>query len=154
MKTFLIIDYWMQTILLCLMGMTIPLIFVPLLLLLGFGGWQLLSGLITAIFYKKLNREAYLPKALAYVLFLYLGFEAMELFPFLEELGGIAFILFVLITPLVIGFWYYLMVRRDYDHFCREKVIKPNTMEMNSPFVEERKRVIAVANNFPRGYTA
>lgn len=138
MKTFLIIDYWMQTILLCLMGITIPLIFVPLLLLLGFGGWQLLSGLITAVFYKKLARKAYLPKALAYVLFLFLGAKAMEIFPFLEELGGIAFVLFMLVIPLAIGYWYYFMVRRDYDHFCKEKVIKPNTMEMNSPFVKDK----------------
>ena len=135
MKTFLSIDYWMQTILLCLMGLTIPTIIIPLYLLLAFGGWQLLSGIITAIFYKKLDRKAYLPKSLAYLLFLYLGFEAMEIFPFLEELGVIGFVLFLLIIPLVIGFWYYLMVRRDYDHLYSGKTIKNNTMEMNSPFV-------------------
>ena len=138
MKTFLKVDYWMQTILLYLMAMTFPLIWVPVLLLLGFGSWQLLSGLITAIFYKKLARKVYLPKALTYVLFLYLSGIWVDEIPFVDELVVIYFLIFWLIIPLVIGFWYYFMVRKDYDHFCAEKVIKPNTMEMNSPFVKER----------------
>lgn len=144
MKTFLKIDYWIQTILLCLMGMTIPLVIIPLLLLLGFGGWQLFSGLITAVFYKKLDRKAYLPKALAYVLFLFLTTELVNIFPFLEELEGIGFILFWLIIPVSIGVWYYLMVSKDYNLYCKDEVIKPNTMEMNSPLVKENIEVLAV----------
>ncbi len=140
MKTFLKIDYWMQTILLCLMGITIPLIFVPLLLLLGFGGWQLLSGLITAIFYKKLARKAYLPKALAYVLFLFLASVWEDKIPFLDELGGVYFFIFLLIIPMSIGVWYHMMVKKDYHRYCTKEVIKPNTTEMNSPFVKEKIR--------------
>lgn len=135
MKTFLSIDYWMQTIFLGLIFLTIPFVFVPLFLLFAFGVWQLLSGTLTAIFYKKLDRKAYLLKALGYLVFLYLGYVAVDLFPFLDGLTGIGFFILWLMIPVGIGIWYYLMVKTDYHCFCTKEAVKHNTMEMNSPFI-------------------
>lgn len=143
MKTFLKIDYWAQTILLGIMGITVPTILGPLYLLIVFGGWQLLSGFLTGLFFRKLDRKAYLPKSLAYVFFLYLASTWEALIPFLDELGFLYFLLFLLIIPMIIGVWYYKMVSKDYHHYCKPKVIQPNTMEMNSPFVKEKIETIA-----------
>ena len=63
MKTFLKIDYWIQTICIILILITIPFVFVPLLILAIFGAWQLLSGMITTLCYPKLERKMYLAKA-------------------------------------------------------------------------------------------
>lgn len=135
MKTFLKVDYYLQTLLLTLMGVTLPFIFIPLFLLIVFGGWQLISGAITGFFYKKLNRKKYLIKALSYLFFLFFSYQLteMNILPdFLNDSAALA-LFFWLIIPLAIGIWYYVMVNKDYRHYCKEKVVKCNTVEMNSP---------------------
>ncbi len=139
MKTFLKIDYIVQTLLLISMGMTIPFIFIPLLLLAVLGGWQLLSGVITTFCYPKLKRNAYLAKALGYLVFLYLTNLAVEanLLPSFLNIGELGFILTWIICPFGIGIWYYRMLSKDYYRFCKKKVTLSNTMEMNSPLEQK-----------------
>lgn len=135
MKTFLKVDYHIQTLVLILMGATLPFVFIPLLLLIVFGGWQLLSGAITAFCYRKLERKKYLAKALGYLLFLFISYQLMEanLVPdFLLNSTIVAFLIW-LIIPFAIGVWYYIMVHNDYRYYCKQKIVHSNTMEMNSP---------------------
>lgn len=139
MKTFLKVDYWIQTVFLVLMCITIPLFFIPMFLLVIYGAWQLLSGMITALCYPALNRKMYLAKALGYLLFLFVGYlfdEAGLLPDFLGE-TAIGFILFWLIVPFAIGLWYYNMVRKDYHYYCKKKEVVSNTMAANSPLEKE-----------------
>lgn len=139
MKTFLKIDYHVQFLALLLMIVTLPLFFVPMLILIFFGGWQLLSGLITAIFYKKLDRKHYVTKAIGYLAILALGMLLADnnLLPNFIIDTGIGFFLFWLIIPFGIGIWYYRMVSKDYHKYCTKPIVKSNTMEMNSPFDRE-----------------
>ncbi len=139
MKIFLKVDYWIQTILLVCMGITLPFIFIPLLLLLGFGGWQLFSGAITFFCYPELKRKGYLGKAIGYLLFLYIGVQLVEsdLLPnFLIDSMIVNFI-FWLMIPLVIGVWYYRMVHKDCWFYCEKEIIASNTMNANSPMEKE-----------------
>lgn len=138
MKTFLKIDHWVQFITLIVMAATLPFFFIPMLLLMFLGGWQLLSGLITGIFYKKLDRKYYLVKAIGYLLFLAIGgalSDAGWLPEFINNFSG--FVVFALLIPFAIGFWYYRMVTKDYHKYCVKPTTKSNTMEMNSPFEGE-----------------
>ncbi len=135
MKTFLNIDYWMQTIFIVFILITIPFVFVPLFLLVLFGAWQLLSGVITVLFYPVLERKMYLVKSLGYLVFLFgshLLTETHVMPNFLSD-TGIGFIVFWVLIPFVIGLWYYLMVRKDYQQYCEKQEVLSNTMEANSP---------------------
>ena len=134
MKTFLKIDYWVQTVLLVSMFVTIPFVLVPMLLLIVFGGWQLMSGAITGLFLRQLNRKFYLLKSIGYLGFLFSGEllgERGDLFAFLDS--GFGYITFFLGIPFIIGLWYYNMVRKDYLLHCEKEIVKSNTMEANSP---------------------
>ena len=139
MKTFLKVDYHVQTFFLIIMGATLPLIFIPMLLLIVFGGWQLLSGVLTALYYKQLDRKKYLIRALGYVFFLFIGYQLTEanLLPDFFVNAMTSFFVFWIILPFAIGVWYYRMVRKDYYHYCAEITIASNTMEANSPMEKE-----------------
>ncbi|MFK7978603.1 MAG: hypothetical protein AB8G86_01360 [Saprospiraceae bacterium] len=141
MKTFLIIDYWMQGIVITLVLITIPFVFVPLLILVLLGAWQLLSGLITAFFYPALKRKMYLAKSISYLLFLYLSYLLTEadLMPNFLSDTGIGFIVFWVLLPFVIGLWYYKMVSKDYHQYCEEQEVRSNTMEANSPLERQEQ---------------
>ncbi len=143
MKTFLKVDYHLQTLLLILMGVTLPFIFIPMLLLMVFGGWQLLSGVFIAFCYPQLDRKRYLIKALSYVLFLFIGYHLAEanLLPGFLADTMIGFFVFWIILPFAIGVWYYLMVQKDYHHYCLGVTIASNTMAANSPM--EKEEVVA-----------
>lgn len=134
MKTFLEIDYWVQFLTLIFMAVTVPFFFIPMLALMFLGGWQLFSGLITGIFFKKLDRKYYLPKAIGYLAFLKIGFLLEDAGWLNAFNGAFNFITFVLIIPFCIGIWYYRMVRKDYHKYCVKPIVKSNLMKMNSPF--------------------
>ena len=144
MKTFLKVDYHVQTFLIIIMGATLPLIFIPMLLLIVFGGWQLLSGVLTALCYKKLDRKKYLIKALGYVFFLFIGYQLTEanLLPDFFVDAITSFFIFWIIFPFAIGVWYYSMVRKDYHHYCKKKEVISNTMAANSPMEKENRAAV------------
>ena len=134
MKTFLKIDYWMQTMLFISMCLTIPFIFIPMVLLAVIGAWQLLSGAITGLFLTALNRNFYLPKAIGYLGLLFAGdlwSKSGQLPSFLDS--GFGFVGFFLLFPVLIGLWYYNMVSKDYKFHCKKEIIASNTMKANSP---------------------
>lgn len=118
MKLFLKIDYSLQSLLLIGMGLSLVMFPISMMLLLFFGAWQLISGLITAFFYKPLNRDYYLAKSIGYIALLLIGTELVDN-GFLENLETVLFFIFWIIIPLGIGVWYYLMVRRDYNTYCK-----------------------------------
>lgn len=143
MKTFIELDYCLQTFL--LYGTGLMLVFFPilgvfgLLGLLALGAWQLLSGLVTGLCFQKLVRNYYLPIALVY-LGCICSVANFDLLPtFLEPISFLLALFFWIIIPYGIAVWYYRMVQKDYKKIKRRAPLKPikNGLAMNCPYEEQ-----------------
>jgi hypothetical protein len=100
-------DYWVQTIMgigLIVCCCSVVGIWVALMGLVPFGGWQVLSGLIFGLGYQDSRRLKYLGIVIAYFLLMFLNNNIRYEF---------TWPLLVVIPP-VLAIWYYVVTRREY----------------------------------------
>lgn len=141
MKTFIKVDYFLQTFFIYGTAITFILFPIGLLGLMALGACQLISGLIVGLCFQKLVRNYYLPNALVY-LGCIVAVAHFDLLPnFLEPISFFLGLLFWVIIPYGIGVWYYRMTRKDFKKFKKQASLRPtrNGLEMNCPYEEEEK---------------
>ncbi len=114
MKTFLKVDYAIQSILFLFIGLGILLtvftrgdgIFLSLYTYLILGVWQPLSGMIHSVISPSEERAKYLVTVFFYLLGLFL---------FAQVIGIAALNMTYLLSSLMIAVWYFVITQRAYD---------------------------------------
>ena len=99
-------DYWVQTVIgvgILVSAVTVVGLFFAMFLLIPFGAWQVVSGLVAAFKNDRLQ-QIYLGVVAVYFGFWYLTVETMYT----------NFFFFLMIIATVIGVWKYTVVRADY----------------------------------------
>ena len=99
-------DYWVQTVIgvgILVSAVTVVGIYFSLLLLIPFGAWQVVSGLVAALKNDRLQ-QIYLGVVAVYFGCWYLVIETIYS----------SFFVFLMIIAVVIGVWKYTVVRADY----------------------------------------
>ncbi len=111
-KGFLKIDYWVQTVLGIIILLTVWFL-IGLLLLIPFGGWQVISSIIMIIYVQDRRRILYLLSTLLLGLIFYLLGDSYETSAMVDLLT------FTAIPALAI--WYYVMTYLDYQKYVKGK---------------------------------
>ena len=99
-------DYWVQTVIgvgILVSAVTVVGLFFAMFLLIPFGAWQVVSGLVAAFKNDRLQ-QIYLAVVAIYFGFWYLNVETIYT----------NFFVFLMIIAVVIGVWKYTVVRADY----------------------------------------